>query len=92
MLKITPKLDFLDSDFTSREITLLKNLAAEYRDTDAESMIEATHLENLPWDQIYVKQGKKQQEIPYELAVRPDEAGAVLRVARDREELLEKLR
>ena len=92
MLKITPKSDFSDRNFSQREMTLLKNLTAEYRDADADSMIEATHLENLPWDQIYVKQGKKQHEIPYSLALRPDESAALLRVAGERDELLEKLR
>jgi len=32
-------------------------------------MIESTHLENLPWHEIYEKRGLKQQQIPYELAL-----------------------
>jgi uncharacterized phage-associated protein len=92
MLKIAPKVEFSEKHFSAREVTILRDLAKEYRDSDAEDMIEAAHLENMPWDQVYVKQGRKQQEIPYSLAVRPDEASTMMRVAREREELMEKLR
>ncbi|ABD90212.1 Panacea domain-containing protein [Rhodopseudomonas palustris] len=91
MLVVNPKIPFSDRHFTKREIAILEHLAAEYRDADADSMIEATHLENLPWDQIYNKDGKKQQEIPYELALRLDEREQMMKIARDRAELLEKL-
>jgi len=92
MLAISPKAEFDDSKFSKRETTLLKNLAAEYKSKDADSMIEATHLENLPWDQIYNQQGRKQAEIPYSLAPRPDESDTIMRIAADRKELLEKLK
>jgi hypothetical protein len=67
-------------------------LAKEYRDADAEGMVEATHLENLPWHKIWNEQGKKQGEIPYELAVRADEGELVTQIASERRELLDSLK
>lgn len=92
MLAIKPKIDFSDRHFTAREMMIMRNLAKEYEDAAADDMIEATHLENLPWDKIYNQQGQKQQVIPYELALRPDEAERVSRVAQDRKELVDRLR
>src|SRR5215212_3287424 len=47
MLAIKPKVQFSDRHFSRREKQLLENLAREYRNSNAEDMIEATHLENL---------------------------------------------
>ncbi len=74
------KIPFSEHHFSKREMMILKNLAEEYRDTDADSIIEATHLENLPWDQVYNKDGKKQQEIPYGLALRNDEREQMMKI------------
>ncbi|GJD44914.1 hypothetical protein AFCDBAGC_2783 [Methylobacterium cerastii] len=91
MLVIRPKIDFSDRHFTSREMIIMRNLAKEFENAAADDMIEATHLENLPWDKIYRQQGQKQQVIPYELALRPDEIERVSRVAQDRKELVDRL-
>lgn len=92
MLAIDPKLPFSDHHFSAREMQLLRSLANEYKNSNADDMIEATHLENLPWDQVFNRQGRKQQEIPYELAIRKDESEAVTRIANERKELVERLR
>src|SRR5262249_4442671 len=92
MLRIQSQITFSDRHFTKREANLMARLAAEYRDADSDDMIEATHLENKPWDKIYNQENKKQQRIPYELAIRPDEADEIKRVTNDREELLGRLR
>ncbi|MGC3981562.1 MAG: Panacea domain-containing protein [Steroidobacteraceae bacterium] len=73
MLKITPKRPFDPTHFSKRELRLLESLAEQYKDALAEKMIEATHLENLPWHQIYEVQRKKQGQIPYEYALRKGE-------------------
>lgn len=91
MLTVKPKADFTEALFSKRELRILKRLADQYRDATAEEMVEATHLENLPWHQVYEAEGKKQAEIPYELAVRKDERDAVMKIARERKELLESL-
>jgi hypothetical protein len=92
MLKIKPQISFSDLHFTKRESDLMAALAAEYGDSTSDDMIETAHLENKPWDRIYNQEGKKQQHIPYELAIRPDEVDEIKRVANDREELLGRLR
>ncbi|WP_245293353.1 Panacea domain-containing protein [Mongoliimonas terrestris] len=91
MLVITPARQFSDSHFTKREMRLLNDLATEYRDADADNMIEATHLENKPWHKVYVQQNQKQAIIPYDLAVRPDEHELVRRIANERRETLHTL-
>ncbi|MYM69804.1 DUF4065 domain-containing protein [Pseudoduganella sp. FT55W] len=73
-LSITPKADFDAGLFSKRELRLLESLAAEFKDSSADEMIEATHLENQPWHKIFNVQGKKQAYIPYELASRAAEA------------------
>ncbi|MDX7953616.1 Panacea domain-containing protein [Lichenihabitans sp. Uapishka_5] len=92
MLKIHSKSPFDGRHFSRRERRLLDDLANEYRTTLADDMIEATHLENQPWDRVYHESGNPQGVIPYDLAIRPDEHEAVSRIASDRKELLEKLR
>lgn len=92
MLNIAPKIEFDSKSFSKRELNLMRRLADEYSDTRADDMIEATHLENMPWDKVYNQQGAKQQRIPYELALRSQETEALMRVARERKELMECLR
>ncbi|HBP5254230.1 TPA: Panacea domain-containing protein [Pseudomonas aeruginosa] len=92
MLDVTPNIEFSDQNFTRREMRLMHRLAEEYADALADDMVEATHLENMPWDKVYNQQGAKQQRIPYELALRSQEAETLLQVARERKELLEQLR
>jgi uncharacterized phage-associated protein len=92
VLALDPRIQFSTSHFSKREITILKNLAEEYRDADAECMVEATHLENLPWDEVYNREGRKQQHIPYDLAARKDERDMIMKIANDRNALLERLR
>ena len=91
MLTMIPQIAFSGRQFSRREREIMNALAVEYKNTDSENMIEATHLENLPWDKIYNKLGMQQALIPYDLAVRPDEKDAVMRVANERKDLLERL-
>ncbi|MGH6936304.1 MAG: Panacea domain-containing protein [Methylocella sp.] len=92
MLVMTPQIPFSDRHFSQRERDLMTSLACEYKDADAEDMIEVTHLENKPWDKIYNQQGKHQHIIPYDLAARPDERDEIMRIANDRKELVERLK
>lgn len=84
MLTVRPLAAIDDSLFSKRELRIMRSLAEEYRDTLAEDMIEATHLENQPWHKIYVEEGKRQQVIPYELALRKQEAEEMLQVVAER--------
>ena len=83
MLSVTAQTDFDPSHFSRRELHLLEQLAAEFRDSDAEDMVEATHLENLPWHQVWVKEGARQALIPYELAFKKQDADAMQNAASD---------
>jgi hypothetical protein len=69
MLLPRPKAEFESFYFTKRELHILEQLSREYNDSNAEDMIEATHLENLPWNQVYNNKGLKQGLIPYEYAI-----------------------
>lgn len=91
MLTFNPTRAFSREHFTSREMRLLESLAKEYYYTSTDDMIEATHLENQPWHRVYEVEGNKFGEIPYEYVLRADEKEEMLRVVRDREELLEAL-
>ena len=92
MLVVKPIADFDDSHFTKRELRILKGLAAEFRDTQADDMIETTHLENQPWHKIYVEEGRRQERIPYELALRQQEAEAMRDVIAERQAFVEHFR
>jgi uncharacterized phage-associated protein len=92
MLVMTPQKDFSTKHFSKREMRLLEDLADRYRTTPAEDMIEATHLENLPWHQVYVQQGKRQHLIPYSLATTGNDAELVNSVAAERSEVIRAFR
>ncbi|MEF8720208.1 MAG: Panacea domain-containing protein [Candidatus Accumulibacter necessarius] len=92
MLVVRPLADFDDSHFTKRELRIMQGLAEEFRDMRADDMIEATHLENQPWHRIYVEEQKRQQKIPYGLALRKQEADAMQDVIAEREAFVEHFR
>lgn len=79
--------EFDPSHFSKRELRLLRELASEFRDTDAEDMIEVTHLENQPWHKVWVERNTPKALIPYELATRAQETEAVLGLAKEHEEV-----
>lgn len=88
MLSISPLMEFDKSHFSKRELRLIDGFANQYRQTKADDMVEATHLENLPWHQIYNVQNQKQKVIPYELSFRKQEKQEMQRIAADRNELI----
>lgn len=92
MLSFNPRIEFDPDHFSKREMQLMEQLAGEFEDTKADDMIEATHLENQPWDRVWNQSGGRQELIPYSLAVREQERETVLAVARRREEVMEHLR
>jgi uncharacterized phage-associated protein len=92
MLSVRAQSDFDPSHFSRRELAILEGLAAEYRDTEADDMIEATHLENSPWHTVWVERGQRQQEIPYELALRRQDDEVLREAAREHAETKSALR
>ncbi len=89
MLEVKPLADFDEALFSKRELRMMRGLADEFRDTQAEDMIEAAHLENQPWHKIYVEQGKRQSLIPYELALRRQEGADMREVIDERQAFVE---
>ena len=89
MLSVTPISAFNSEHFSKREIKILESLAKEFNTTLADDMVEATHLENQPWHKIYVVENKKQELIPYELAVRKQEFDEVIGLAAERNEFID---
>jgi uncharacterized phage-associated protein len=87
-LNVEPVAKFNPSHFSKREMKIMERLAKEFEKTLAEDMIEATHLENLPWHKIYNEQGSKQKLIPYELALRAQENEVMKSFSMERLELL----
>ncbi|WP_416268832.1 Panacea domain-containing protein [Burkholderia cepacia] len=92
MLHIQPLGAFDQSFFTKRELRILERLATEFKNSDANDMIEATHLENLPWNQVYVKEGKKRGHIPYEYALRKQETAEMTSLVKERSDLIAALK
>ena len=88
MLVLKPKGEMDLSIFSRRELNIMKSLAAECKDLIADDMIELTHLENSPWHQIYEGEGRKQELIPYSLAIRKGEATEMDMVVNDHEEFI----
>ena len=79
MLDIKPLLSFSADFFSKREMKLLERLANEFNDSYAKDMVDATHLENLPWHEIYEVQKLKQHRIPYELALNKAEFDQIIK-------------
>ena len=89
MLTINPLAQFDAAFFSKRELRIMHQLAEEFRETLAEDMIEATHLENQPWHRVYVEEHKLQQLIPYELALRGREMEAMRGLITERKEFVD---
>lgn len=89
MNKVTAIKKFDARAFSKRELSIMKALAERYRDATAEEMIEKTHLENRPWHQIYEVAGRRQAQIPYELALNRQEVEEMKAQVRDRLEIIQ---
>lgn len=91
MLSFKPILEFSSELFSKRELNLLDRLAKEYQEAKSDDMIEATHLENMPWDKVFNKQASPQAHIPYEYALQVNEKDEMLKIINDREEMIKAL-
>ena len=91
-IEITPKVEFDHRFFTIREMKLLGDLSKEYYSARAEDMVEATHLENMPWHSVYEKEGRRQALIPYEYALRKGELEIMGELKNEHEEFRENYR
>jgi len=88
MLSARSLTPFDPANFSRRELRLMEQIANEFRDATADEMIEKTHLENSPWHKIWEQQGAKQQPIPYDLALRAQDADLMKGMIADRMDVL----
>lgn len=66
---IVPKRDFDSSNFTRRELKLLRELSERYQDQTAKDMVDVVHAENGVWDRVWKGGEGVGHSIPYELAL-----------------------
>jgi uncharacterized phage-associated protein len=92
MMKAVPLAAFDDAHFTGRELRLMRKLAEEFKTAKADDMVEATHLENLPWHRVYIEEGRKQQMIPYTYALKKQEEAILLPIIAERNALVKSLK
>ncbi|MBN1626122.1 MAG: SocA family protein, partial [Deltaproteobacteria bacterium] len=55
--QIRPKKKFDAKYFSNKELELLENISFIFKDAQAETMIESTHLRNEPWDKTLKEKG-----------------------------------
>lgn len=86
-LQVKPKRKFDASHFSKRELKLLEEIAARYRNKTAKQMVEVTHESNGPWERVWQGGAGQNQEIAYELALSGSDSAGVLDAAREYEAL-----
>jgi uncharacterized phage-associated protein len=88
--RAVPRLPFDDALFTKRELRLMRDLAARFRDDLTQPLVNITHEERGPWDKIWDSGHGKNERIPYTLAVPDDDPNrdAILEAARQYEGLV----
>ncbi len=89
--KISPKRPFDVQYFTGREKKLLKNISVIFNDAKAQDMIEATHLENQPWEKTLKEKGEF-QKIDYMLSIDSKKESLPYEEAEDRKKEITEMR
>lgn len=92
MLTVNSLSEFRSDNFSKRELRLLRELAEQFFDSDAEQMVEETHLENLPWHQIFEVERRRQALIPYPMSLKRHDKELMLGAINERESVLSVLR
>jgi uncharacterized phage-associated protein len=85
--RVSAKTAFDPSLFTKRELRMMDQLAARFRDEMTRPLIDFTHAERGPWDKIWDDGRGNNERIPLTLAVSDDDPNreAILESARDYE-------
>jgi len=84
---VKPKREFDASHFSKRELRIMEELAAKYRDVYAQAMVDVTHAENGAWEKVFEKGLGYNRPIPYQLAVSGPDSAIVLEMASEYEAL-----
>ena len=64
---------FDDSLFTKRELRIMGELAARFREDFTQPLVNITHTERGPWDKIWDDGRGNNQRIPHSLAIADDD-------------------
>lgn len=72
-LHVTQGTEFDDSDFTPRQLKIMKELVDKHGDTLSDEMIDVTHELNGAWDKIWSNGDGRNQPIPYMLGLSADD-------------------
>jgi len=73
---VQPKREFDDRHFSRRELRLMQDLAARFRDDFSRPMIGVTHEERGPWAAIWDNGRGNLERIPFALAIRDEDPHA----------------
>ena|ERR1700752_64763 len=87
--EVQPRTAFDPSHFTKREMKIMEKLASEYKNALADDLVEATHIETLPWHQVFNVERRRQKAIPYEYALRKDEQEIMGFISKENQEIVE---
>lgn len=85
-VKVNEGVHFDAEDFTPRQLRIMEELVARYRDTFSPTMIDVTHEQNGAWDKIWHGGEGARRVIPYELAISDDAADRDALLAIDAEQ------
>lgn len=87
--QVLPKRAFDDSHFTRRELRLMTELAAKFKDEFSRPLINFTHAELGPWSKIWDDGRGNLERIPYRLAVAEDDPNreAIFEAASERQSI-----
>jgi len=85
--RVVAKVPFDDSFFTPRELRLMGDIAARFRDELTRPLIGFTHEDRGPWDKIWDDGRGNNERIPYSLAVSDSDPNrdTILEAAREYE-------
>lgn len=87
---VVPQAEFDDSHFSKRELRIMTELAAKYRDEYSPKMIDVTHAENGAWAKVWSGGTGFDQPIAYTLAIAEGDPNrdAILEAAKEYEAIV----
>ncbi len=85
--RVVPKVAFDPSSFTRRELRLMHDIGARFRDELTKPLVGFTHEDRGPWDKIWDSGRGNNERIPYALALADSDPNreAILDAAREYE-------
>lgn len=78
--------------FSRRELNLLSDLSDRFELMNGDEMEAFTHREGMPWHRVWVKENRRQAEIPYEYSLdklEENDRNIVLNISQERKAILE---